>query len=118
MSFVRLSLLGTAAVGLAALLACSGPPAASAGGPGEEIFTAQTCNVCHAVPAAGIEAKMKAGKMKGPDLPTERDADWMRGYVTQAIAVDGRKHAKKFTGSEDELATLLAWLGSLSGSGK
>jgi mono/diheme cytochrome c family protein len=112
------SILGlVAGGGLALLLAGPGADPARAAGSGEEIFKAQTCDTCHSVSTAGIESKMKSGKMKGPDLAhVKRDAQWIRDFVTQVSDVDGRKHPKKFTGSEAELATLLEWLASQSGS--
>ena len=35
---------------------------------GREVFEAQKCNMCHAVPAVGIESKTSSDKLKGPDL--------------------------------------------------
>lgn len=115
MGFLRSLTLALAAGGLVPLLACSGPPPAAAAGSGEEIFKAQACNVCHSVSAAGIESKMKTGKMKGPDLTPavkELEDQWIHGFITQTQTLDGRQHPKKFTGSDDEFAALVAWLRS------
>jgi mono/diheme cytochrome c family protein len=107
------------AVPLAAALFYSGPGgqayAASAGtGPdGKAVFLAQKCNLCHAVGAAGIEATTKSEKMKGPDLTgavAERGAEWTAKFLKKEVDRDGKKHGKAFTGSDEELAALVAWL--------
>jgi mono/diheme cytochrome c family protein len=79
---------------------------------GQEVFMAQKCNTCHSVEAAGIEAKIK-GKMAGPDLSKvtqERDAEWITGYLHKEVDLDGKKHGKQFTGSDEELKALIDWL--------
>ena len=78
---------------------------------GKEIFLAQKCNMCHSVPPAGIEATTKSEKMKGPDLvDLEREAAWIEGYLTKKVELGGAAHKKEFTGSEQELDALVAWL--------
>jgi mono/diheme cytochrome c family protein len=72
---------------------------------GQKTFQASGCPTCHSVPAAGIDAMVKTGPMKGPD----------REFLRQRVqAEDGKKHAKAFTGSDDELAALTGWLRSLA----
>jgi len=81
---------------------------------GQTVFASQGCDMCHAVPAAGIEAKMpalKAPPLPGSDAPTD---EWTTSFLRGEVEKDGKPHAKKFTGSDEELATLLAWLRGLA----
>ncbi len=73
------------------------------------------CNMCHAVPAADIEAKTKSEKMKGPDLGGEAEADFetIATYMRKAGELDGKTQKKEFKGTDEELQTILDWLGSL-----
>jgi mono/diheme cytochrome c family protein len=80
---------------------------------GQAVFLAQKCNLCHAVSSAGIEAKIRSEKLAGGDLKgigERRDADWIAKFVRKEIELDGAKHKKLFTGSDEELQTLIAWL--------
>jgi len=83
---------------------------------GKAAFLEAKCEMCHAVGAADIAAKVKSGKMKGPDLSGFKTDDMAAtiAYVTQkAAGEDGKKHLKGFKGSDEELQTILDWLGSL-----
>lgn len=96
----------------------SGPgaaPAAAQGAKvldGKQIFLAQKCNLCHSVSPAGIEATTKSEKMKGPDLVglSKTDAKILNGYLRKTADIKGKKHVKQFTGSDEELGALIAWL--------
>ena len=79
---------------------------------GTQIFLAQKCNLCHSVSPAGIEATTKSDKMKGPDLVGEskRDAKLLNGYLRKTADINGKKHSKQFTGSDEEIGALIAWL--------
>jgi mono/diheme cytochrome c family protein len=91
------------------------PAAKAADDPGKTIFLDQKCNMCHAVEAAGITAK-SAGK--NPDLSAagaNKTADWFVKYLKKEEALDGKKHAKGFTGKDEDLQTLAKWLESLKG---
>jgi mono/diheme cytochrome c family protein len=79
---------------------------------GKQIFTAQKCNLCHSVSPAGIEATTKSEKMKGPDLLglSKRDAKLLNGYLRKTADINGKKHGKQFTGSDEEIGALIAWL--------
>lgn len=84
---------------------------------GKKIFLAQKCNTCHGIEAAGIEAKIKSEKMMGPDLTKvagERDAEWLAQYLKKEADLDGKKHSKAFTGSDEELQQLIDWFESLA----
>ncbi len=101
------------AVGLLTFL-CSGPGAAQAPKvlDGKQIFLAQKCNLCHSVPPAGIVAAVKSEKMKGPDLVglSKRDATLLNAYLRKTANINGKKHGKQFTGSDEEIGALIAWL--------
>lgn len=79
---------------------------------GKQIFLAQKCNLCHSVPPAGIEATVKSARMKGPDLVglAKRDARLLNSYLRKAADINGKKHIKQFTGSDEEIGALIAWL--------
>lgn len=85
---------------------------------GKQAFLAAACNTCHSVPGAGIEAKTKSEKVKGPDLPgiaAERPAEWVAAFVKGEEAHDGVKHKKPFKGSDADLAVIIAWLKAQEG---
>jgi mono/diheme cytochrome c family protein len=89
----------------------SGPAAGQAKLDGKAIFLAQKCNMCHSVSTAGIAATTKSEKMKGPDLVnSKRDAKVLTDYLRKKFDVNGKKHTKAFTGSDEELGALVAWI--------
>jgi len=84
---------------------------------GKAIFEANKCMSCHSIKNVGIEAKKAEGEEaeenKAPDLSgvgLEKDAEFITKYLQKLEAVNGKKHMKKFKGTEDELKTLAAWL--------
>lgn len=78
---------------------------------GKQIFMDQKCNLCHAVSTAGIEAKTKSEKMKGPDLVgLDADADTLVKFITGETEMNGAKHKKKATGSDAEVKALVDWI--------
>lgn len=80
---------------------------------GKQIFLAQKCNLCHAVSSAGIAATTKSEKLKGPDLTGEApklDAKLLNDYLRKKTEINGKKHSKEFTGSDEEIGALIAWL--------
>jgi mono/diheme cytochrome c family protein len=97
---------------LLALAALGAGPAAGQGKPdGKAIFLAQKCNTCHSVSTAGLERTTKSEKMAGPDLATVKvDPAFLTKYLRKQADRDGKKHGKTFTGSDQELATLIAWI--------
>jgi cytochrome c551/c552 len=78
---------------------------------GKEIFLGQKCNMCHAVSSAGITP---TGKIKAPDLTglaAKEDAAWLGKFLKKEAAdKKGKKHIKPFTGSAEDLTTLVDWL--------
>ncbi len=98
------------------VVASSAPAPAAAQGAkldGKAIFLAQKCNLCHSVSSAAITATVKSEKMQGPDLagpPAKRDAKLLGEFLRQKTNIDSKKHKKAFTGSDEELGALIAWL--------
>jgi cbb3-type cytochrome oxidase cytochrome c subunit len=105
-------------------------PAAPGAPDGKSIFVTSKCNSCHAIESQKISAKKdstavdtteakqaKEGKSrKAPDLGgvgVERTADWIIKYLQKLETIAGKKHMKKFKGTDDELKTLAAWLATL-----
>lgn len=94
----------------------SGPAAEAQGAKvldGKQIFLAQKCNLCHGVSSAAIEATTKSDKMKGPDLTntaSKRDAKVLNAYLRKTADINGKKHVKQFTGSDEEMGALIAWM--------
>lgn len=83
---------------------------------GKKLFVeTHKCSMCHAVPAAEIEAKVKTGPMKGADLggKLEKRIEEVAAYVRKKSEIDGAQHKKEFKGSDEELQAILDWLGSL-----
>ncbi|PYQ50314.1 MAG: hypothetical protein DMF78_16025 [Acidobacteria bacterium] len=77
---------------------------------GKQIFLDQKCNMCHAVSSAGITP---TGKIKAPDLAglaAKEDAAWLSKFLRKAADKNGKKHIKPFTGSDEELGAVIAWL--------
>ena len=90
--------------------------------PGQQIFTKHKCNSCHSIQAVGVEKKVVEGeeeettKKKPPDLSgvgLKHKPDWIQGWLLKKETMEGEHHIKKFRGTEKELATLAAWLGTL-----
>jgi len=76
-------------------------------------FLAQKCNMCHSVPTVGIERTVKSEKVKGPDLVNIKvDAAVLAKFLRKQGEIDGKKHGKAFTGSDEELGALIAWIQS------
>ena len=80
---------------------------------GKQIFLAQKCNLCHSVSSAGIERTVKSEKVAGPDLTNlaaKQDAGVLAKFLRKEGEINGKKHGKGFTGSDEELGALIAWL--------
>ena len=106
--------------GLVALVALALVPATSVAAEDADAKTLFTdthkCNMCHAVEAAGIEAKTTSEKMKGDDLSgfkTKKEFAEIAAYVRKEGELDGKSHKKPFKGTDEELQTIIDWLGSL-----
>lgn len=85
-------------------------PSLALGADGKAIFLEKKCNKCHSVSSAAIE---KTSKLKGPDLtvePIKRDAKLLKGYLRKQETINAKKHGTAFTGSDEELDAVLAWV--------
>jgi len=112
---LALAALSAAAAGGPAFAPAGPAPAAAAdaGLDGKKIFLDAQCNLCHSVETAGIEAKTKSDKLRGPELSgvtAKREAKTLVSYLRQDATIDGKKHKKGFRGSDEELGALLGWL--------
>jgi mono/diheme cytochrome c family protein len=77
---------------------------------GKAVFLDKKCNKCHTVSSAKIE---KTSKLKGPDLTTEAisgDPKVLKGYLKKVETINGKKHGTAFTGGDDELDAVIAWV--------
>ncbi|MGE0640667.1 MAG: cytochrome c [Thermoanaerobaculia bacterium] len=80
---------------------------------GKEVFLAQKCNTCHSISTQGIEATTKSEKMKGPDLVDvvqAHEKSWIADFLHKKVDLEGKKHAKEFKGTDEELNALIDWL--------
>lgn len=108
---MRRSIVHGVGLAVAATLTMALPAAAL---DGKEVFLAQKCNMCHGVSTAGIEATTKSEKMKGPDLVgvvQAHEPSWIADLLHKKIdSANGKKHAKEFKGSDEELTAIIDWL--------
>jgi mono/diheme cytochrome c family protein len=89
-----------------------------AGSPsGKEIFEDSKCTKCHTIESQGLErAGAKPPGKLPPDLSgvgLKHSTEWMQQWLLKEVEQNGKKHLKKFTGSEAELKTLTTWLSTL-----
>ncbi|MFB3905961.1 MAG: cytochrome c [Acidobacteriota bacterium] len=89
---------------------------------GKQIFLGQKCNMCHAVSSANIQATTKSEAMKGPDLTgrlASKDATVIADELRKKKNMpNGKPHPKAFTGTDEELGALIAWLQSQKASAR
>jgi mono/diheme cytochrome c family protein len=91
--------------------AAPSPAPAAASASGRDVFLEQNCQRCHAVSAAGIEAKVTTGRTAGGDLSASTlDRAALRAVAQREREVDDRRHPGQFKGTPDELETLVDWL--------
>ena len=100
------------ASGIVLLTSMLAAPAGAADG--KAVFQAQKCDTCHSVSTAGITATTKSEKMKGPDLVGVVQAH-DRAFVADVVhkkvnTPNGKKHAKEWKGTEEELQALIDFL--------
>lgn len=104
---------GLAVLGMVAMTAAAGAEEMPTG---HTVYLEMKCNMCHAVSSAGIEAKTKSEKMKGPDLvnlaghESLADAGALAKYIKQETELNGAEHKKGFKGTDEELQALVDWL--------
>jgi cytochrome c5 len=86
-------------------------PASGAAPDGKTLFLAQKCNMCHNVPAAGIERTVKSEKMAGPDLVNLKvEAATLAKVLRRQEEVNGKKHPKELKGSDEEVNSVITWI--------
>lgn len=86
---------------------------------GKVLFLKKKCNMCHSVESHGIERMQD--KIVGADHSdaantVTADSEWIKRFLRQEELKDGAKHLLKYTGDEQELATILNWVLSLKRS--
>ncbi len=85
---------------------------------GKALFEAKKCNLCHSIESQGIAKKSE--KMKGSELSnigaSIESAESLKKFLTQETMKDGEKHKKKWTGTDEELDTIVNWVMSLKTS--
>ncbi len=81
----------------------------------QELFVeTYKCVRCHSVASADLEATSE--KMKSTDLGgfTTDDVTTLTKFLRkEEVKEDGTEHKKTWEGSEEDLAKILAWVGSL-----
>ena len=85
---------------------------------GKALFEEKKCNLCHSIESQGIAKKSE--KMKGAELSnigaSIESAESLKKFLTQETMKDGEKHKKKWTGTDEELDTIVNWVMSLKTS--
>ena len=87
--------------GYAALASAEAPAAAP---DGKTVFLDQKCPKCHTAP--GIQG----GKTDLTGVGKKHTTDWMKKWLLKEEELDGKKHKKKFSGTDAELDVLVKWL--------
>ncbi|GEM_PF-4873623 len=90
---------------------------------GKQIFLDNKCATCHSIESQGID-RTGSGTVGGiipPDLSivgTKHSSSWMQSWLLKEEEMNGKKHLKKFGGSDEDLKTLTNWLASLKSFSK
>lgn len=118
-----LALATIVAASLAVAPAATATTSPEAAAEGREIFLRSKCNTCHTIEALGIaqlsaevEGEEEDEELKPKDLSdvgSTRDADWIKGWLTKQVEIDGKTHRKRFGGKPPELDALATWLAGL-----
>ena len=85
---------------------------------GKSLFLESKCQNCHSIKSQSIAkaGEPKPGEKAPPDLSnvgTKHNADWISKWLMKEEEMNGKKHLKKFKGSDADLKTLATWLASL-----
>ncbi len=87
--------------------------------PGKKLFVTNKCNTCHSIESQGITKTLASSK--APDqskVGSERNAEWLTKYLLKTQDLNGKKHAKAWTGKKEDLAELVKWLETLKSAEK
>ncbi len=101
---------------------------AFAGEAGKKIFMDYECQSCHAISAYGISIVKSEDEeedddygeeeaIEPPDLSnvgSKRDKKFLSLFLRKKVAIDGRKHKKRFKGTKEERRELVIWLSTLT----
>lgn len=80
--------------------------------PGRAVFDASKCNECHKITTLGLKSKGDAPDLAG--VGDRHPTEWMKKFLLkQETTEKGKKHKKKFPGSDADLDTLVGWLSTL-----
>ena len=83
----------------------------------KKLFTEEyNCNECHGVKATHVKMLTKKKTDMGSDLSGFKSKNTfaeISAYVKKEANMDGKSHKKPFKGTDEELQTILDWLGSL-----
>ncbi len=120
---IRMAGFGIAALGMSVALAFAAEDESS---PGRTLFINGKCQQCHSVSALKIskvengepeESGAEEEKVSPPDLSgigKSLTAEWISKWLKkEETNQEGRKHKKKFKGSDADLQVLSAWLAAL-----
>lgn len=103
---------------LAAFVLVVGLASVAQAADGKALFEAKKCNLCHSVESQGIAKKSE--KMKGAELSnigaSIESAESLKKFLIQETMKDGEKHKKKWSGTDEELDTIVNWVMSLKTS--
>ena len=85
----------------------------ASGADGKSAFKANKCDKCHTVESQGIERTSTPPGKLPPDLSgvgLKHNADWIKGWLLKDEELNGKKHLKKWSGTDDDLAVVSKWL--------
>lgn len=85
---------------------------------GKTLFKDNKCTNCHTIKSQSVERTGTAEntESKPPDLSgvgLKHDAAWITKWLQKEETQNGKKHLKKFKGTDDELGVLAKWLSGL-----
>ena len=99
------------------VLAVPQPAQAAGEPPGQLVFMAQKCNMCHSIPSANIVRTTKSDKVAGQDLPgdlADKPASFFVQFLKKEVPNnEGNKHKKDWKGTDAELQQLADWLAEI-----
>lgn len=84
---------------------------------GQAAFVANKCNLCHSVEVAGIEAKTKSEKLRGPDqsqVGERYELEWLVQFINREVTLEDKQHKKEYKGTAEDLAKIADWLVGLT----
>lgn len=97
--------LGALAIGMSTIAATNAVDT-------KAVFIANKCNTCHSISSQGVTKTMAASK--APDLSkASANAATLEKYLMKTAQINGKTHAKKWTGSPADLTAVSKWLASL-----